>query len=275
MSDVVTPLIVLTNDDGINSPGLLAAANALSPLGWVLVVAPHEQQSGSGRSISGNYDGVIYRMNKVILGRQWQVYSVRGSPARAVQCALLELSDRKPDLLVSGINYGENVGSGITISGTIGAALEGASFGIPSLAVSLEMDVSYHLSHSDEIDFSAATHFVNLFAKRMLGMSSRHISEDVDVLKVDVPSNATSQTPWRITRQSRQRYYAPVKRDDASSDDHDKLDYQRDICFETLEPDSDISVLVQERAVSVTPISLDMTSRVSLEGYGNRLRGTN
>jgi 5'-nucleotidase len=185
------PLIVLTNDDGVNSPGLIAAARALAPLGRVLVAAPREQQTSAGRSMPASMDGAIDALRKLIDGDHWEVYAVGGSPAQAVQRALFMLSERQPDLLVAGINYGENVGSGVTISGTVGAALEAASFGVPALAVSLEMDVHYHLSHSDEVDFTAAMHFTRFFAERLLTLSRPH---DVDVLKVDVPENAGRQT---------------------------------------------------------------------------------
>ena len=269
MSESGEPLIVLTNDDGIHSPGLLAAAEALAPLGWGLVAAPSEQQSGSGRSMTGTADIVTERLEKVIDGNYWEVYAVRGTPAQAVQQALLVLSDCNPDLVVSGINYGENVGSGITISGTVGAALEGASFGIPALAVSQEMNVHYQLSHSEEVDFSAAKHFTRLFARRLLSLP---VIDDVDVLKVEVPSDATGQTPWRVTRQSRQKYYVPLMPDDRHLESDGQMPYRRDIDFAALELDSDISVLVKERSVSVTPISLDLTSRVGLDSYEKKLR---
>ena len=258
------PLIVLTNDDGVNSPGLIAAARALAPLGRVLVAAPRDQQTSAGRSMPASADGAIDALRKLINGDHWEVYAVGGSPAQAVQRALLVLSDRRPDLLVAGINYGENVGSGVTISGTVGAALEAASFGVPALAVSLEMDVHYHLSHSHKVDFTAAMHFTRFFAERLLTLSRPH---DVDVLKVDVPGNADSQTEWRVTRQSRQNYWTPI-----NPDKRDRLQYHQEIDFDTLEPDSDIYAIASAGVVSVTPVSLDLTSRVSLEDFEQQLR---
>ena len=83
----------------------------------------------------------------------WTVHAVGGSPAQAVLHGLLEIMPVQPDLVVSGINYGENVGSGITVSGTVGAAMEGASQGVPSLAVSLETDAEHHLTYSTEVRF--------------------------------------------------------------------------------------------------------------------------
>jgi 5'-nucleotidase len=92
---------------------------------------------------------------------------------------VLEILPVRPDLVVSGINYGENVGSGITISGTVGAAMEGASLGVPSLAVSLETSEEHHLSYSAEVDFSAAAYFTAYFARLLL---ERNMPADVHLL---------------------------------------------------------------------------------------------
>lgn len=261
-------LILLTNDDGIRSPGLWAAAHALEPLGFVTVAAPRQQSTGAGRSMPSQSEGSIHAETVVVNGHSWTVYGVEGTPAQAVQHAILELMPRRPDLVVSGINYGENVGSGVTISGTVGAALEGASFGIPGLAVSLETESQYHLSHSTEIDFTAATHFTQYFAQLLL---TRPRPPDVDVLKVEVPDDATPDTPWQVTRLSRARYYLPVKPERAALTDKVKVGYRREYELGSLEPDSDVRALM-DRVVSVTPLSLDMTSRVSLSELDRLLR---
>src|SRR3990170_6231377 len=192
--------ILLTNDDGIRSPGLWAAAEALSALGFVTVVAPREQQSGSGRSMPLASDGAIGEETVEVRGKTWTVYSVGGSPAQAVQYAIFEIMPTPPQLVVAGINYGENVTTSVTISGTVGAALEAASAGIPALAVSQETESRYHLTHATDIDFAPAAHFTALFAQRLL-LAGR--PADVDVLKIDVPMGATADTPWRLTRLSR------------------------------------------------------------------------
>jgi 5'-nucleotidase len=107
------PSILLTNDDGIRSPGLWAAAEALSELGFVTVVAPRAQSSGSGRSMPITSDGVICEVQVEIRGKTWKVYAVGGSPAQAVQHGIFEITEGTPDLVVAGINYGENVGTGV------------------------------------------------------------------------------------------------------------------------------------------------------------------
>lgn len=253
------PLILLTNDDGFRSPGLWAAADALQPLGDILVVAPREQQSGAGRSMPRSLTGRIYRETIQMYGRTWEGYAVEASPAQTVLHGLLEIAPRKPDLLVAGINYGENVGVGVTISGTIGAALEGAAFGVRGLAVSVEAPVELHESYSMEVRFEAAAHFTRLFAARWLALMS---PADVDVLKIDVPADATPQTPWRITRLSRRPYYIPVKPERADLAQAGVVGYRLATDRSDFEPDSDVYALLCDRVVSVTPLSLDLTSRV-------------
>lgn len=255
------PLILLTNDDGIGSPGLWAAAEALSGLGFVTVAAPREQASGTGRSMPVTSDGRLQEEQVKIGGKEWKVFAVGGTPAQAVQHGILELMPRLPDLVVAGINYGENLTIGVSISGTVGAALEGASFGIPALAVSLEMPAGYYLSHSTEIDFTAAGHFTRHFARLLLESAPLN---DVDVLKVDVPCDATPQTPWRATRLSRHRYYVPVAPARSSLGEASNLGFKIEMDPEKIEPDSDVYAVSIDRLVSVTPLSLDFTSRVEL-----------
>lgn len=261
-------LILLTNDDGINSPGLRAAAEALSAIGWVTVVAPLYQWTGAGRSMPSTTDGTIQIQRRPIKGAHWDMYAVDATPAQAVQHALLEIMPRYPDLVVAGINYGENVGTGVTISGTIGAALEGASFNLPALAISLETPKEYHLSYSEEVDFTAAAYFTRLFAELLLKAPR---SADVDVLKVEVPAEATPHTPWRVTHQSRQRYYSPVKPVRKDFSNPARVDYDREVVPE-VEPDSDVAALIVEKVVSVTPLSLNLTSRIDLKAWELELK---
>jgi 5'-nucleotidase len=250
--------VLLTNDDGIKSPGLWAAAAALETLGFVTVAAPREQSSGMGRSLPATSDGTIREEKLLVGGREWTVYAVGGSPAQAVLHGILEIMPQPPDLVVSGINYGENVGTGVTISGTVGAALEAASHGIPGLAMSLETAREEHTSYSTGVDFSAAAHFTTYFARRLL---EKRFPPDVDVLKVDVPSDATPETPWQVTRVARQRYYLPVKPERTSWDEPAFVDYREAADLDPEKNDTDVYVLRIKRCVSVSPLSLDMTAR--------------
>ena len=106
------PLILLTNDDGIDSPGLWAAAHALDSVGEVVVAAPRQQYSGAGRSLPSSSDGVIETRSIHFNGKDWKAYAMGGSPAQVVLHGILEILPRLPDLVVVGINFGENIGSG-------------------------------------------------------------------------------------------------------------------------------------------------------------------
>jgi 5'-nucleotidase len=261
--------ILLTNDDGIASKGLWAAAEALSTLGFVHVTAPAQQYSGAGRSVPSNAPCTIQPQQVSVNGQEWTVYSIDGSPAQTVQHAMLEVLQLKPDLVVSGINYGENVGTGITISGTVGAALEGAAWGIPSLAVSLETDPIHHFGLSDEIEFGMAAQWAVRFARLLL---ENRMPFDVDVLKLDVPSDATLDTPWAVTRLSRRRFYDFFPPERASWDIPGKLSYARSPGIEHDDPQSDSYTVTVRRMVSLTPISLDLTSRVDLDKFQQTLK---
>jgi len=263
------PQILLTNDDGILSPGLWAAAAALSKLGFVTVTAPREQASGAGRSLPNTSDGIIEEQRVQVNGQEWNVFSVGGTPAQTVLHGVYEIMKEKPDLVVSGINYGENVATGVTISGTVGAALEGASLGIPSMAVSLEADSKYHLTYSEEVSFLVAAEFTLRIARLLL---EKKMPADVDVLKVDVPSDATVDTPWQLTRVSRQRYYEPMASARDSWSERGTIGYREAGEFDREAEDTDVYVLRKKRMVSVSPLSLDLTSRVNFAELDKLLR---
>ena len=260
------PLILVTNDDGIQSAGLRAAVDAVRQLGEILIAAPNQQWSGSGRSMPPSVSGRIRETSLEIAGESYLAYELDATPALCVIYAMLELVDRQPDLLVSGINFGENVSIDITISGTIGAALEAAAFGIPALAVSVEMPVENHLTGDTAEDFVAASAFARRFGDAML---QRSLPFDADVLSINVPRDATPGTPWQLTRLARQRYFVPVARSDALQE---QAGYRVMDHPERAEVGSDIWCLHYARQVSVTPLSVDLTSRVEFGALEERLR---
>jgi 5'-nucleotidase len=138
-------------------------------------------------------------------GQEWSVYSVGGSPAQTVLHGVLEVLKRKPDLVVSGINYGENVASGVTISGTVGAAMEAPRWDTGDGCVAgADSNIIYLIPRSE---LFGGGRICYRFARLLL---ENGLPGDVDLLKVDVPSDATPDTPWQLTRVSRQRYYEPM-----------------------------------------------------------------
>jgi 5'-nucleotidase len=187
-------------------------------------------------------------------------YAVDASPALAVVHGVVEFASRRPSLLVSGVNFGANLGIEVTISGTVGAALEGGAFGIPSLAVSLEMDHKYHLTGDSAADYDATKAFTRQFARLALAGASPW---DVDALNVNVPAIATRDTLWRLTRLSRRRYFIPTPPDRANG--AGRPGYKMLENIEWTEPESDVWAVMVDRVVSVTPLSLDLTSRVDFD----------
>ena len=254
-------LILVTNDDGIRSPGLHVAVEAVLPLGDVIVVAPSSQQTSSGRSLHGDRHGSFHRVKLQIGGKTVTGHHCECSPARAVLHAFDVLfNGTKPDLLVSGVNYGENLGANITISGTVGAAIQAAAHGVPGLAMSLQTGIENHRKHVD-LEWDAARHFCREFAAWML---KTRLPADVDILNVNVPVSATVKTRWKVTRLSRQNYFVNhlVNPNPASKIGEAVCRHGFDEAL--LEPDSDISA-VRAQLVSVTPISIDLTSRIELK----------
>jgi 5'-nucleotidase len=147
--------------------------------------------------------------------------------------------------------------------------MEAASLGIPALAISLEAAQRYHLSYSQEVDFSVAAHFTAFFGRILL---AKKMPDDVHLLKVDVPSDATPETPWLLTRVAHQGYYEPLAPQRQSWNVAARLGYKENAILDGEDEDSDVVVLRKHHKVAVTPISLDMTSRVDLPELEARLR---
>ncbi len=262
------PLILVTNDDGIQSPGLHAVAAAVADLGELLIMAPNRQQTGAGRSYPAQADPTLQSTTIPLGQERHPAYTADVSPAQAVLLAVKQLADRPIALCISGINYGENIGSGVTISGTVGAAIDAACFGIPALAVSFETPKELHHSLSAEIDFGVAAHFTRHFARQIL---SNGLPPGVDILKVDVPDTATPETPWRMASVSRQRYYDLVHGPRDDPHDPADIDYRINLIQEAVEPESDVYAFAIDRLVAVSPLTIDLTAPVPLADVGRFL----
>jgi 5'-nucleotidase len=134
--------------------------------------------------------------------------------------------------------------------------------GIPALAVSLQTGHEHHLTLSQDIDFGVAGLFTHKIAKMML---EKEMPADVDVIKLDVPLEAIPTTPWALTRQSRQRYYMPKPAKRTSLSDRGPVSYDIGFDPDKLEKDGDIYAVLVEKKVSVTPLSIDLTSRTDFK----------
>jgi len=235
--------ILVTNDDGIMAPGLLALRRALADLGDTVVVAPTVPQSAVGHSITLT-DPI--RVHRVDLADGLVGYGVEGSPADCVKLALLELLDEPVDLVASGVNLGANVGINVLYSGTVAAAVEGAFFGVPAVAVSIE--------DTDAPDYDGAARIARRLIDQWLGRNARKAL----LLNVNVP-DLTSGPPrgvcvvgqslkgwregWERRRDPRGRMYYWMVGDPQREEEG---------------TDSDTAALAA-RYVTVTPLRFDLT----------------
>jgi len=258
--------ILLTNDDGVYAAGLRAAYDALHRLGEVVVSAPAQQKSGVGRSIS------IFeplRVSHTKIGGfdapgGFDAHAVGGTPTDAVIIGIFSIMKRLPDLVVSGFNIGENISTdAVTTSGTIGAALEAASYGVPSIAVSIQVideGDKFDDLRNYHYDFDEGIKILNRIAKRVL---SYGLPDGVDLLNVNLPRHATVDTPIEITRLSRKIFNTGVnERHDPRGRPYYWID--GDLIMED-EEGTDIHAVFSSGHMSVTPLSLDATSKVNTE----------
>lgn len=254
--------ILITNDDGIDSPGLKAAAEAVMGLGEVVVIAPTSQQTGTGRGLTGDKESVLIPRKYSVGGLDLQAYHCDCSPALIVRHSLKTIfREKMPDLLVSGINYGENLGVCITCSGTVGAALEAASYGIPGIAISKQTDIASHHQYTEQ-NWQTTAHFLRFFSKALL--RGKRIF-DVDTLKIDVPDKATTETEWKFTKVARGGYYYREIENPHEKTRLNEGETKIIINGSELDKNSDIYAFAIQKLISVAPISVDLSSRVEFE----------
>jgi 5'-nucleotidase len=253
--------IMVTNDDGIYAPGIRAAVRSVDSLGEVRVVAPSGQRSGVGRSISV-FEPLRFAEIKLDGHR---AYAVSGTPTDSVIMGIFAImKGRWPNLVISGINVGENISTDtVTTSGTIGAALEAASYGIPSIAVSIQVedqgDKFDNHHHEGKYCFDTAEKILHRIAEKVL---EKGLPEGVDLLNLNVPACATEDTEIVITRLARKIFKTSVQeRFDPRGRPYYWID--GDLIQEE-EVGTDVRAIYQDGKVSITPLTLDSTSRIDL-----------
>ncbi len=239
------PLILLTNDDGIDSPYLIAMAQSLQEQldAEVLVIAPESQQSAMSHTIT------LHKPLR-IAERNSSHYAVSGTPVDCVYIGVLKIASRKPDLVISGPNDGYNLGTDVFYSGTVGAAIEGGLRGIPSIAVSVD-------SHSPEA-VPVATTLVCGLARELL----KNKKEIPTILNVNVPAHCEGRLQWTTLGK---RFY----QDDVQErmDPRNRKYYWiggglagiADI------PGTDCKATIADGHASVTPLQLNLTASSVLE----------
>lgn len=239
--------ILVTNDDGIHSPGLTALAKALSKVGEVWVVAPDRERTAAAHAVT---------LHKPLRVQQCgtRIYAVSGTPVDCVNLAVLKLLPSPPDLLVSGINKGVNLGDDVLYSGTVSAAMEGTILGVPSMAVSQEGQECFH--------FDAGARYAVRIARLIL----KEGLPDETLVNLNIPNRPfKSIIGVRITCLSRRRFDNPIIE---KIDPHGRTYYwiagtrvswsrSKDADHEALE----------QGAVSLTPIHLDTTNHGVLDQF--------
>jgi 5'-nucleotidase len=236
------PRILVTNDDGVHSEGIKALAHALKPLGEVVVVAPIQEASAIGHALTLRRPLRIETIGP-------DVYAVDGTPTDCVNLAITHVLKQKPDLIVSGINKGWNLGDDVTYSGTVSGALEGALLEIPSIAVSAQRV-------GDECEFGPSAAAAATAAQAVLERGLPKFT----LLNINVPHG--SNKGFRVTVQARrnhvtvvsertdprQREYYWIEEGENEWEPHDRSDYQA----------------VRDGYISITPLQPDMTAYEAL-----------
>jgi 5'-nucleotidase len=243
-------LILITNDDGFSSKGIKALINAVKNLGKILIVAPDSPQSGMGHAISVNKPIRCYKTN---FFDSVEAYCCTGTPVDCIKMGLYLLKDKKPDLILSGINHGSNVSTNILYSGTMSAAVEGALSGIPSVGYSLT-------DYSDDADFQYSEKIVQIISKKVIKEGLKKGT----CLNVNIPNIKENQIKGiKVCRQGRAFW------DDTF--DHRKDPLGKDYywltgSFSSKEQaiDTDINYL-ENNYVTIVPTQFDMTCHDSVD----------
>jgi len=241
--------ILVSNDDGIYSEGIIALREAMMEIGEVYVYAPHKQQSAVGHAITTH---LPLRVNPYYMNGEFFGYAVTGTPADCVKLAVTTHIKEKPDLIVSGINHGSNTAINVIYSGTVSAATEGTILGVPSIAFSLTTYVDFDFTYSKKV--------AQIIAKAVL---KNGLPPGV-LLNVNIPPVTEDKIKGiKVTKQGKSRWNDCFEK---RVDPQQREYYWLTGTMESFEDDegSDIRA-IQENYVSVTPIQFDLTAYNFLE----------
>ncbi len=245
---------LISNDDGVTASGILSAKRAVENLCETIVVAPEIQQSGIGHALT-LYEPL--RVNKRVLKDGTVAYGITGTPTDAVLIGLFEILNEKPDLMISGINTGFNLGKAeLTTSGTIGAAMEAASFGIPTIAISQEV-TNDHIKFENgevDVDFGFAEKMLNKLVKIVL---KKGLPEGIDLLNVNIPKNPVDDE-FEVVKLGK-RMYTPVmeKRLDPREQPYYWIGGEP---YTSDKKGSDSYELKVSQKSTITPLKIDLTA---------------
>ncbi len=251
------PLILVTNDDGITAPGLRALVKFMSAIGEVVVVAPDSPQSGMGHAIT--IDNTLYS-KKVKLSDEKDApieYSCSGTPADCVKLGLQEILDRRPDIVVSGINHGSNSSINVIYSGTMSAAIEAGIEGIPAIGFSL-CDYSWNANFSG----------VGEIAKKIVSEALKNGMPKGTVLNVNIPkTDGAKPKGIKVCRQAKANW---KEKFDKRSSPAGKEYYWLTGEFELLDKGEDTDVhALNNGFVSIVPTQFDLTAHHAIQNINN------
>lgn len=249
------PLILITNDDSIDAPGIHMLADIAREFGDIYVVAPLHPNSGQSAAISVNTPLRINELPDAPEGVR--LFTVNGTPTDCVKLALHAIVPRKPDFLFSGINHGSNSGTAITYSGTMGAVLEACMNGIPSAGFSL-------LHHSIKADFSLSRDFVRIIAEKII---DKGLPDGV-CLNVNIPAKVTPEG-IRVCRAARGHWTEEYRRYLDPSGNPFYLLTGRFVNAEPEAEDTDEYWLTR-RFVSIVPVTPDQSCLSAIKPLGER-----
>lgn len=243
------PLILITNDDGYQAKGINSLIDSVRGLGEIVVVAPDGPRSGMSGAITSLQP---LRVNLIAEETDLKVYACTGTPVDCVKLGISEVVGRKPDLVITGINHGSNASICVLYSGTMGAAMEGCVFKIPSIGFSL-------LDHHDDADFTASKHIARILSEKVL-------SEGLPVgtcLNVNIPKGDKLEG-IKVCRQTAGQWVEEFVR---SKDGSDRNIYWLTGRFDNDEPydESTDEWALAHNYVSVVPVKVDLTNHDHLE----------
>lgn len=252
--------MLLTNDDGIDSPGLKALAEALAPIADLIIAAPKIQQTGMGRAfLQGENIGEITKKFLMVNKQKIKAYAVNGSPAQSVAHAVLELTEQKPDYCISGINYGENLGLSYTCSGTIGAAFEADSLGIKSITFSRAFPFDKQKSNNySNLDWEVEKYHIRNIVSNII---DKGFPENIEIFNVNFPEGISRSTELRITKQAYMNYGVYLKPENRNLNNSYSLKWKINPQIKNVAEDTDIYAVHFDKVISITPIN----SRMSID----------
>jgi len=263
--------ILLTNDDGIRRYGIWRLYEEIKRLGEVVVIAPESARSSTGMSLTFHK---ALRIKKIKI-KDKIAYAVSGNPADCISLGVHKiLSGEKPDLVVSGINEGDNTTlQSVYASGTVAAAVHAAILGIPAVAFSLHIpEEGWKKKTELKYRMDKAAEIAGKIAEWML---ENKMPKGVDYLNVNFPMKVESYTEIKITRAGRIRYndYVVERKDPRGKPYY--WQWGKPIKYEEMAPGTDVYAVFVEGKVSVSPMRIDTSADVSLQGFDSLLRKVN